>query len=632
MITFAQPFWILLGAIGVFLYWLLSHRIDVWKKKQLESFASSSLLKELTPSISETRRRIKKTVLMLAIFCCFIALARPQYGYRWIDVKHKGIDILFALDTSKSMLAEDILPNRLERSKLAVMDFVSQLEGDRVGLLPFAGASYLVCPLTSDYHAFEQSLMAIDTSIIPAGGTDIGNALNSAAIILNNEANHKILILITDGEDLEGDAKKAAIQAQEQNLTVYTVGIGTTAGELIPNKEKGGFVKDKKGNYIKSKLDEKSLKTIADLTDAIYVPLGNKGQGLETIYQQKLALIPKTEFAEKRKKVPVERFNWPLSAALILISLEYLISGRRPDQTLPKVFSRLTKRNRRDTKVLIPLLLFFALANTQAARASAGEDAYNSGNFIEAAEYYQKLLEKDPENPKLLYNSGAMAYKNNLMDEAVSAFRKSLASDDIELQKKSYYNLGNALYRKGEQSQQADPKKTIDAWEQSLESYKGALALDKDNKDAQFNHDLVNKKLEQLRQQQESQQQQNSDSEEQQDNKENGKKDGNDQNKDKTEENREEQSQSEDGTKPEDEAPQDATTPEEEQDTGQANPEPTGQNNETAEPNTPSPAQSAEDTMTREEAEKLLQAVQDEEGRLNLYVPMQQKNNSGKDW
>jgi len=653
MVSFAHNDWIIIGIVSIICIWLLWSRFDSRRKQQLESFVAAPLLSSLTPSVSGRRRLIKKVLLLTAIFCCFLALSRPQYGYRWVDVKHKGIDILFALDTSKSMLVEDIRPNRLERSKFAILDFVAQLEGDRVGLLPFSGSSYLMCPLTADYHAFEQSLTAVDTTIIPVGGTDIGDAISSAQNVLRNEANHKILILITDGENLEGDAVAAAKQAQKEHMTIYTVGIGTSEGELIPDTSNGGFIKGRDGSYVKSRLDEQNLITIAETTGGFYVPLGSQGEGLEKIYREKLALIPKTELAEKRQKVPLERFQWPLTLALILLVGEFLLSGRKPKSLFPRVLSRL-KKNHTTTKRIIFPVLFLALFSLTAAplKASEAKEAYDAGNYIEAAEHYRQLLEKDPENLTLAYNLGVTAYKNNLYADALESFEKTLVTDDLTLQEKSYYNLGNTYYRLGENVLSSDPQSTIQQWEQALVSYEGALALNKDNKDAEFNHHLVKSRLEQLKQQQESQQQkdQKNDSEK------------NEKNQDKSEksdtQNKDKNGSSQNDTR--DQAPEsmgdDAKQqPENQSDTQQDSADGSEESAPAAPKNQQKqagsntgeqqPSREAADTavsaaendpqsMTTEEAEKLLQAVQDEEGRLNFYAPQQtdNENTSRKDW
>lgn len=294
-IQFAQPIWLSIGLLFC-LGAVLFIRVNiVRRKKALLHFASAHLLTVLTRNVSLSRRRIKNILFVLGLACLFVALAHPQYGNRWVEVKRKGIDILIGVDVSKSMLVQDISPDRLKRAKLAVKDFVAKLEGDRVGLLPFAGTSFLMCPLTTDYDAFNASLDALDINTIPKGGTDIGAAIREADTTLANEANHKIFILVTDGEDLSNDALKAAEEAKKNKMTIYTIGVGTPEGELIPvsGKQSQTFIQDKAGNFVRSKLDEKSLTEIAATTGGLYVPLGSMGQGFDTIYQKKLSMVPK---------------------------------------------------------------------------------------------------------------------------------------------------------------------------------------------------------------------------------------------------------------------------------------------------------------------------------------------------
>ena len=654
MFSFAQPLWILLGALTCLLTWLLWSYQDATRRKNLERFVAAPLLDGLTANISAARRTLKKFLVLGAVFCCFLSLARPQYGYHWVDVKHKGIDILFALDTSKSMLAEDIRPNRLERSKYAILDFVSQLEGDRLGLMPFAGTSYLMCPLTSDYQAFEQSLGTIDTAIIPLGGTDIRQAIISAEKIVNNEANHKILVLITDGENLEGDAVAAAAEAHKRGMIIYTVGVGTEGGELIPNRQAGGFVKDQEGSYVKSRLDEDILNNIAESAGGMYVPLGDQGQGLEMIYQEKLALVPKTELSEKRKKVPLQRFEWPLAAAILFLTAEYLVSGRRRQQSLFSMMTRFTRIKKNVVGMFLLAMLLSATHLPSHLYASKGEDAYNAREFIKASEFYQHLLKKDPDNAKILYNSGTTAYKNNLYDEAIGAFEKAILTDDLQLQKKAYFNKGNALFRKGEETEQSEPQKTITTWEQSLDAYMQAMNIDPDDENARFNHDFVKNKLDQLQKQAQQQQSQQEKSKDNRSTEDKQDQNGTDQTDQQTADNKTDQnnqSKNSQTSAPQDnqadpqengeseiaqqQAEQDKRSNEEQEmaeQTGQASVGNEGavqQAQETALPQTDQYS-----AMTKEEAEKLLQAVQGEEGRLNLFMPATPDNRSQtrRDW
>ena len=486
----------------------------------MERFAAAHLLGRLTRNVSPRRRLLKKGLWLLALFCCFLALARPQYGFKWVEVKRKGIDILLALDTSKSMLTEDIRPNRLERAKLAIIDFVGQLEGDRVGLLPFAGSAFLMCPLTIDYSAFEESLTTVNTATIPRGGTDLAKAIAVAESTLQGNANHKILILLTDGENLEGDALAAAARAAQNGMTIFTVGVGTTEGELIPvpTGGPGNFVKDESGKFITSRLDEKALTAIAEAAGGLYVPLGKNGEGLERIYQQKLSLIPKKELAEKKHKEPLERFSWPLGAAILLLMMEFIISGRKSERSLGLPFIKTAGRRGMDRKT-VALIVVITLAGVDPAAASKGEKAFADGDFLAASKFYAEALKKNPSDLRLHYNSGTAAYKNNLFDDAIGSFSEALKSEDLGLQEKSYYNLGQSLFRKGEELLQSDSGQAAKLWQQALDAYEGTLKLNPKAGDARENRDLVTRRLEELKKQQQEKQNQDKQQQDQNDKK-----------------------------------------------------------------------------------------------------------------
>lgn len=511
MIHFAQPYWLPAGLLLCLAVFFFQRSMERQRQARLARFAGGPLVGRLTANVSPRRRLLKRVLWLAALSCCFLALARPQYGFQMVEVKRKGIDILFALDTSKSMLSEDIRPNRLERSKLAIMDFVHQLEGDRVGLLPFAGTAFLMCPLTIDYSAFESTLNAIDTSVIPRGGTNLAAAIDLAGSSLTGDNNHKILILLTDGENLEGDAKGAAAKAAQNGMTIFTVGVGTPEGELIPQPDKGPghFVKDDAGRFVTAKLDEKTLEAIADAANGLYTPLGKNGEGLEQIYQEKLRLIPKQELAEKQHRQPLERFSWPLGAAFLLLAVEFMISGRKPAQALqPSLIKTAGRRIRQGiNKKTVLLGLLISLIGHDQAHASKGEEAFAAGDYLGAGQFYDQALEKNPDDPRLHYNAGTAAYKNNLYDQAIASFQQALKSDDLGLQEQTYYNLGNALYQKGEELAQSNPEQAKKLWQQALDAYNGSLNLNPEANDSRENRDLVSKRLEELKKQQEQQQQ-----------------------------------------------------------------------------------------------------------------------------
>jgi Ca-activated chloride channel family protein len=304
---FAEPTWLFVGFLViaglVFVYRLL----DAKQRAALAEFASSHLLAKLTASFSPARRMLKRGLFLAAIACIFVALARPQWGYHWVDQKERGVDIFFAIDTSKSMLTQDVNPDRLTRAKMAITDFVRKLDGDRVGLIAFAGEGFLQAPLTLDYDAFGDTLDSIDVNTIPRGGTDIASAITEAqAASAQSGNNKKILILVTDGEDLQGQGIEAAKAAAKDGMVIYTVGVGTSAGGLIPvpNGNGSDFVKDDSGQFVKSHLDENTLTQIAQVTGGMYQPLGQQGQGLGVIYDKATGVDAEAgSFVAKRERV-----------------------------------------------------------------------------------------------------------------------------------------------------------------------------------------------------------------------------------------------------------------------------------------------------------------------------------------
>jgi Ca-activated chloride channel family protein len=505
MPTFAHPVYLLIGLCACIAAVLFIALNIQRRKKELRHFAAPNLLTGLTRNVSPSKRRLKNIVLVSGLACLFIALARPQYGDRWIEVRRKGIDILIGIDVSKSMLAQDIKPNRLGRAKLAVRDFVAKLEGDRVGLLPFAGTAFLMCPLTTDYDAFNASLDTLDTGTIPRGGTDLGVAIRRGAEALSNEANHKIFVLVTDGEDLSEVALKAAEEAKEQKMTVYTIGVGTPEGELVPmpGGQAGRFVKDEQGDFVTSKLDEETLTAVAETTGGLYAPLGSMGQGFDTIYEQKLALIPKEEHGRRKRKIPVERFPWPLAAAVLLLSADFLLTGRRNKWALRLPFVKTAGRREKQAATAAASVLLLAVCAACFApapvQASEGEELFKAGDYQQAEEFYQQALHKDSANPALHFNLGGSLYRQKKYEQAAVAFTQALATDDLALQAQSYYNRGNSQYFLGAATEADDAEQALKQWNESKKSFEAALKLAPEDKAAAYNMEMVSKKLEQLK-------------------------------------------------------------------------------------------------------------------------------------
>ncbi|MBI5124530.1 MAG: VWA domain-containing protein [Candidatus Omnitrophica bacterium] len=317
-------------ALVIFFLWALRRR-----RTLMERFADKNLIPAIAPSLSPRRRVIKVLVVSVAFIMCIIALMRPQWGFEWEEVKRTGLDILLAIDVSKSMLAKDVKPNRLERSKFAVKDLVKKLNGDRVGLIAFAGTAFLQCPLTIDYNGFLLALDDLSTSTIPRPGTSIASAIKEAVETFGGvkaDKKYKVLVIITDGEELEGDAMKMADVAAEAGIKIYCVGVGSQEGELIPavdGRGGRGFLSDKEGRIVKTRLNEELLKKIAIKTGGNYVRATKTEFGLVLLYDKSISRLEKRDIEAKMRKHYEERFQIFLSIALALLFIEPFIPERR---------------------------------------------------------------------------------------------------------------------------------------------------------------------------------------------------------------------------------------------------------------------------------------------------------------
>src|SRR5216117_2107205 len=263
--SFGAPQW-LWGLLLIPILIALFIRAERRGVSRLQEFVSARLLPQLAGTVNRPRRMVRFGLQLLSLSLALVSLAQPRWGYTFQDVKRKGLDLLIAVDTSRSMLSNDVQPNRLERVKLATQDLINELQGDRVGLIAFAGRAFLQAPLTIDYEAVMESIKDLDTKTIPEGGTNISEAINLALNTFGKSAaGNRALIIFTDGEALSGDAAKVANTAADAGVKIFTVGVGTPQGSLIPIPADDGntaFVKDSAGQVVKSKLDEKRLQQI----------------------------------------------------------------------------------------------------------------------------------------------------------------------------------------------------------------------------------------------------------------------------------------------------------------------------------------------------------------------------------
>ncbi|MBA3883651.1 MAG: tetratricopeptide repeat protein, partial [Chthoniobacterales bacterium] len=338
---------------------------------------------------------------------------------------------------------------------------------------------------------------------IPEGGTNISEAINLAVKTFGKSAlGNRALIIFTDGEELAGESVKIAKTAADAGVRIFTIGVGTPEGSLIPlGSPSGGtaFVKDANGQVVKSKLDEKRLREIAEATGGIFLPLGNGPSTMRQLYADALSRMQAAEIDARTSRKPIERYQWPLGAAMLALVASVLISERKSAARRPQ------KKREMTTRALSGAASLFLGASSVHA-AAPGLDAYRAERYGEAYEQLRQTLEAHPESratDKIQFDAGAAAYKMKDYAKAMQSFSQALLSPDPSLQARSHYNLGNTLYQRGDTQKSAEPKLTD--WTNALQHYEQALKLDPQDEQAQENAEFVKKKIEELRKQQEQQ-------------------------------------------------------------------------------------------------------------------------------
>lgn len=327
MIQFAQIEYLLLILVipFLFLFHALYRRA---RRKRIAKFGDPQLVNKLMPGASRSRGWIKLTLISFALFFFALGLSRPQLGAKLKEVETKGVEIILALDVSNSMLAEDYSPNRLERAKLAISRLVDKLKEDRIGLIVFAGKAFVQLPITADYISAKIFLNSISTSSVPVQGTAIGEAINTAIKSFSLESkNSRAIVVITDGENHEDDAVAAAKSALELGIPVFTIGIGTDAGKPIPIGN-GELLKDKDGNIVVTKLDEKTLSEVAKAGGGSYLRAGNSDFGLEAIVDN-IHNMDKQSYKSVVFEDFDEQYMYFFAIALVFLLLELLIGDRK---------------------------------------------------------------------------------------------------------------------------------------------------------------------------------------------------------------------------------------------------------------------------------------------------------------
>ena len=485
--------WALVPVAAVMAYGIRS------RKKILNRFVEPALQSHMIPGFSLVPFWIRSVLVVLGLGLCLFALAGPQAGFKWEKTRQRGVDIMIALDCSRSMLASDVSPNRLERAKREIIDLTRLLHSDRAGLVAFSGRAVLQCPLTMDYGAFQVFLDVLGPDYLPVGGTDLAAALDTCYQGFDTAADtQKAIIVITDGEDTAQRGSQAldtVIQTlSKEEIKVFAIGVGDPAGAPVPDAQ-GGFKRDDSGAIVMSRVDEAGLKRIAGATGGRYVRSVAGDMDLEQIYGQDiLGSMARSTFVQGKKKVWENRFQWALLPGILLLLAE-LFMGRRPGK----------KKIAGGTAGCVALGLCL-LGTAGPARADLfknpvkqGMAAYERGDFQKAKKLFIDAQLDNPDDPRLYYNIGAAAYAAGDYALARDNFSQALASGDKALRQDALYNLANTRYKMGDlNGAAADYKRLLEAFPEDTQ--------------AKENLEFVKKKLEEQKKQENNPQDKSGDS------------------------------------------------------------------------------------------------------------------------
>jgi len=474
----------LFGLAALPLLVLLFYTLISWKKKTKLRIGDPMLVGQLVKNFSPVRFGIKATLALLALAAVVMGAANFQRPGAMQNVKRQGVDVMLVLDVSKSMLAKDIKPSRLEKAKQLLIRLNDKLESDRIGLVLFAGRAYLQMPLTTDHGAARMYIQDASPDVVPTQGTVIGEALKMANTSFNSkERKYKAILLVSDGEDHDPEAMTVAKTLAANGVMINAVGIGSPEGSPIVDPTTGELKKDEQGNTVISKLNEPELQQLADATHGHYIRLDNVDDALITESQQLEGVEKKalsdSEFIDYRSY-----FQWFLGIALVLLLVEYFLSERR--------------RQLRVAAIIGVLLMGASL--TSSAQTQNGDAQVRSGNryykkkqLDQSQQQYEEAVRKAPENPTANYNLGNAQFRKNNYADAANSYNNSVehSGDDKAMQEKGLYNKGVALIKQQK-------------LQESIEAWKKALRLNVNDEDAREN---LQKALMQLKQQQQQQQQ-----------------------------------------------------------------------------------------------------------------------------
>ena len=523
MFRFADPIYLyLLAVIPVLaLIRFLTYRNQ---KKRLRKFGDPKLLRSLMPDVSRFRPAVKFWMLQAALALLIVMLARPQFGTKISNEQRVGIETIIAMDISNSMLAEDIVPSRLDRSKMMVENLVDHFTNDKIGLIVFAGDAFVQLPITSDYVSAKMFLSSIDPSMMATQGTDIARAIDMASHSFTQEEGiGKAIIVITDGEDHEGGALEAAEAAKKAGMRVYVLGVGSTQGAPIPIPGTGDYMKDNTGNTVMSALNEDMCRQVAQAGGGAYIHVENNSAAQDQL-DNELNKLSKKETTSTVYSEFDEQFQAVAILALLLLILEICVFDRRSP-----LLKRLTLfgSKKKVATMLLLLVAMTASAQTDRQYIREGNKQFRVGQYDKAEVSYRKAVEKNPKNPQAAYNLGNALMAQKKDSAAVQQFEQATRIETNPLRKAAaYHNMGVIC-------------QTHKMYGEAIEAYKNALRLNPNDNETRYN--LVLCQRQKKKQDQNQQQNQNNkDDQKKDDQKKDNQKD---QNKDKKDDKQQQQQQ-----------------------------------------------------------------------------------------
>ena len=459
---------------------LLRFMMTRTQKKRLKKFGDPQLVRQLMPDVSRWRPAVKFWLLQAALALIIVMLARPQFGTRISHEKRQGIETLIAMDISNSMLAEDVTPSRLDRCKMMVENLVDNFTDDKIGLIVFAGDAFIQLPITSDYVSAKMFLADIQPSMIRTQGTDIALAIRKAQNSFTQEENiGKAIIVITDGEDHEGGAVEAAKEARKKGMRVYVLGVGSDGGAPIPDGN-GGYMKDRSGNTVMTRLNQDMCRQIAQAGGGAYIHVDNNSDAQRQL-DNELAKLAKKETESTVFSEYDEQFQAVGILVLLLLIAELCILECK-NPLLRNV--RFFKGKRRYSSSMTLLMLMTAMAaNAQNDRdyIREGNRNFRSGKFAEAEVSYRKSIEKNPRNPQAAYNLGNALFAQKKDSAAVVAYESGVQLETSAIRKSmGYHNMGVVC-------------QSHKMFSEAIEAYKNALRLNPKDDEARYNLEICKK-------------------------------------------------------------------------------------------------------------------------------------------